>query len=220
MPPGRRCSPSRSEPPGGRAGRSGLSARPGRGGRRSRRRRCGELRGYLVGRCPGFRLQCRHRRTTAEPGSRRWVRAQPRADAQRALGHRAARRRGHAGLGATRTDTCLTVAFDRRLERLRALLDRIERLPASAQREWMLEEVRSRLVDIETGVEPHPMRTLPEETVATPLEPSSQVTKGRVVKRSRSKPVRAAASPRLRSRTPPRRCRRPCPFRPASPGRT
>ena len=88
------------------------------------------------------------------------------------------------------------MAFDRRLKRLRALLDRIERLPASAQREWMLEEVRSRLVDIETGVEPHPMRTLPEETVATPLEPSSQLTKGRVVKRSRSKPVRAAASPR------------------------
>lgn len=88
------------------------------------------------------------------------------------------------------------MAFDRRLKRLRALLDRIERLPASAQREWMLEEVRSRLVDVETGVEPHPMRTLPEETVATPLEPSSQVTKGRVVKRSGSKPVRATASPR------------------------
>ena len=60
----------------------------------------------------------------------------------------------------------------------------------------MLEEVRSRLVDVETGVEPHPMRTLYEETVATPLEPSSQVSEGRAVKRSRSKSVRAAASPR------------------------
>ena len=88
------------------------------------------------------------------------------------------------------------MACDPRLKRLRVLLDRIERLPASAQREWMLQEVRSRLVDVETGVEPHQMRTLHEGTVATPLEPSSQVTEGRAEKPSRSKPVRHAASPR------------------------
>jgi hypothetical protein len=86
------------------------------------------------------------------------------------------------------------MAVDGRLKRLRALLDRIERLPASARREWMLQEVRSRLVDVETGVQPHPMRAPYEEKVAAPLEPSSQVTKGRAVRRSRSRPVRAAAA--------------------------
>ena len=83
------------------------------------------------------------------------------------------------------------MAPDRRLERLRDLLARLERLPASAQREWMLQEVRARLVDVETGAEPHPMRALHEEPVATP------VTGTRPVPRSRPKRARAAASPRL-----------------------
>jgi hypothetical protein len=45
-----------------------------------------------------------------------------------------------------------------RLDQLRVLLDRVERLPTSTEREWMLSEVRARAVDVETGVRPRPMR--------------------------------------------------------------
>jgi hypothetical protein len=47
-----------------------------------------------------------------------------------------------------------------RLEQLRALLVRLERMPASAERDWMLGEVRARAVDVETGVKPAAMRAL------------------------------------------------------------
>jgi len=51
---------------------------------------------------------------------------------------------------------------ERRLARLRGLVVRLERLPESAQREWMLGEVRARMVDIDTGVPPQPLRRLRE----------------------------------------------------------
>src|SRR3954447_24611774 len=41
-----------------------------------------------------------------------------------------------------------------RLEQLRALLVRLERMPVSAERDWMIGEVRARAVDVETGVKP------------------------------------------------------------------
>jgi hypothetical protein len=47
-----------------------------------------------------------------------------------------------------------------RLEQLRALLGRLERMPASVERDWMLGEVRARAVDVETGVKPAAMRPL------------------------------------------------------------
>jgi hypothetical protein len=45
-----------------------------------------------------------------------------------------------------------------RLERLHVLLDRLERLPASPNRDWMMVEVRARAADVETGVQPVPVR--------------------------------------------------------------
>ena len=51
---------------------------------------------------------------------------------------------------------------DRRLARLRGLVVRLERLPESAQREWMLGEVRARMVDIDTGFPPQPLRRIRE----------------------------------------------------------
>jgi hypothetical protein len=39
-----------------------------------------------------------------------------------------------------------------RLEQLPGLLDRLERMPASADRDWMLGEIGARAVDVETGV--------------------------------------------------------------------
>src|SRR3954469_2484164 len=41
-----------------------------------------------------------------------------------------------------------------RLKRLRTLVAKLERLPASTQREWMLTEARARMVDVETGEVP------------------------------------------------------------------
>ena len=82
------------------------------------------------------------------------------------------------------------MASDRRLVRLRALVDRLERLPASERREWMLEEARARMVDVETGDEPRPLRTLDEEP-ATP--PGPRVSNGRAARRPSPKPAAAAA---------------------------
>src|SRR3954471_13816699 len=47
-----------------------------------------------------------------------------------------------------------------RLAQLRVLLERLEGMPASPDRDWMLAEVRSRAVDIDTGIAPRPMRPL------------------------------------------------------------
>src|SRR5215218_10103554 len=46
---------------------------------------------------------------------------------------------------------------EHRLKRLRELRDRLERMPASAERDRMLQEVRARVVDVDTGVTPRPM---------------------------------------------------------------
>jgi hypothetical protein len=80
------------------------------------------------------------------------------------------------------------MASAHRLTQLRALVDRLERLPASTRRDWMLQEARSRMVDVETGDEPRPMRTLDEEPPARPPErPGPGVGDGRAAKRPRSK---------------------------------
>ena len=52
-----------------------------------------------------------------------------------------------------------------RLEQLRALLLRLERMPVSAGRDRILREVRERAVDVETGVRPAAMRALSEDDV-------------------------------------------------------
>lgn len=70
---------------------------------------------------------------------------------------------------------------DPRITRLRALVDGLERLPASARRDWMLEEARARLVDVDTGYAPRAMRALEEER---PIErPATRNGNGRAVKR-------------------------------------
>jgi hypothetical protein len=84
------------------------------------------------------------------------------------------------------------MAFGRRLTQLRALVDRLERLPASPRREWMLEETRARMADVETGDEPRPMRTLDEQPPAPPRKPPrSGVRNGDAAKRPISTTVPA-----------------------------
>ena len=56
-----------------------------------------------------------------------------------------------------------------RLAQLKVLLDRLERMPASPDRDYMLAEVRSRAVDIDTGIKPSPMRPLESGTTLEPV---------------------------------------------------
>ena len=51
-----------------------------------------------------------------------------------------------------------------RVKRLKDLVDQLERLPASADRDRVLAEVRSRAVDLDTGVTPRAMLPLREPT--------------------------------------------------------
>lgn len=57
-----------------------------------------------------------------------------------------------------------------RLKRLKDLVHQLERLPASPDRDRMLAEVRSRAVDVDTGVTPRAMLPLREPT-PPPMEP-------------------------------------------------
>jgi hypothetical protein len=69
------------------------------------------------------------------------------------------------------------VSRDRRLRRLRELLDQIERLPASHESERMLREVRARIVDVDTGVAPREMLPVdPDPTLAIVSAPPTAQT--------------------------------------------
>src|SRR3954451_16194 len=58
----------------------------------------------------------------------------------------------------------------KRLQRLKDLVDQLERLPASPDRDRVLAEVRSRAVDVDTGVTPRAMLPVREPT-PPPLAP-------------------------------------------------
>lgn len=91
------------------------------------------------------------------------------------------------------------MASDRRLDRLRVLVGRLERLPESVRREWMLAEVRARMVDVETGSTPQAIRPLDPDSGGPPLAPQgSRVRNGGAVKRPSSKPGPATV-PRRRA---------------------
>jgi hypothetical protein len=108
------------------------------------------------------------------------------------------------------------VAFDRRLTRLRVLVERLERLPASARREWMVEEVRARMADVEAGDQPRALRTLDEPSPPEPPR-SSPARDGRAVKRPSSKPDapatrRGRVQPEASAQEPPRSVPQPAPI--------
>jgi hypothetical protein len=86
-----------------------------------------------------------------------------------------------------------------RLDQLRGLLDRLECMPASADRDWMLAEVRGRAVDVETGIPPSPMRALPqgELEAESTAERSPRVEAVARVRSYRRKPSRRAQRARL-----------------------
>src|SRR5689334_10160460 len=55
-----------------------------------------------------------------------------------------------------------------RLKQVRALRDRLERLPPSPERDRILADVRSRVVDLESGNRTAPMRPIVDENVEPP----------------------------------------------------
>jgi hypothetical protein len=61
------------------------------------------------------------------------------------------------------------MATGRRVKRLREMVDQIERLPLSPDRDRLLSEVRSRAVDVDTGVTPRAIRPLREPETAPVL---------------------------------------------------
>jgi hypothetical protein len=89
-----------------------------------------------------------------------------------------------------------------RLKQVRALRDHLERLPASPQRDRILDDVRSRAVDIESGMRTAPMRPLvPEADIRLPELPSvTRATPNKVPLRepSRARPRRRANPTRTR----------------------
>jgi hypothetical protein len=58
-----------------------------------------------------------------------------------------------------------------RIMRLKELVDRLERLPASPDRDRVLAEVRSRTVDLDTGVSPRAMLPMREPVPPVPSQP-------------------------------------------------
>jgi hypothetical protein len=58
------------------------------------------------------------------------------------------------------------MAIGRRVKRLRDMVDQIERLPVSPARDRLLSEVRSRTVDVTTGVTPRAILPLREPALA------------------------------------------------------
>jgi hypothetical protein len=58
-----------------------------------------------------------------------------------------------------------------RLDRLRALAGRLERLPASAERDWVMQEVRARAADVETGDPSRAMRAFNADAAAEVAKP-------------------------------------------------
>ncbi len=81
------------------------------------------------------------------------------------------------------------MATGQRVQRLRDMVDRLERLPASPDRDRLLGEVRSRAVDVDTGVTPRSMLPM-REPEPEPVMPSP------------AKRERAKATRRVAARTP------------------
>jgi hypothetical protein len=70
-----------------------------------------------------------------------------------------------------------------RLAQLRVLLERLEQMPASPDRDWMLAEVRSRAVDVDTGIAPRPMRPLENDLTLEPQQVAPRATPAKPVQR-------------------------------------
>jgi hypothetical protein len=70
--------------------------------------------------------------------------------------------------------TNFALASERRLSQLKRLAARLEQLPASPERDRMLSEVRSRAVDLDTGVTPRAMLTVDPQILGPRRRPDNR----------------------------------------------
>jgi hypothetical protein len=83
-------------------------------------------------------------------------------------------------------------------------------MPASVDRDWTLAEIRARIVDVETGMPPTPLRALPPDERETEIT-ARRSPRTAAAAPARSKPSRRVQRPRLAdpaARTPPVAVRR------------
>ena len=76
------------------------------------------------------------------------------------------------------------MATGRRVERLRDMVDHIERLPASPDRDRLLSEVRSRAVDVDTGVTPRALLPMREPAPAPVLPRRAKRDGPKIIRRA------------------------------------
>jgi hypothetical protein len=79
-----------------------------------------------------------------------------------------------------------------RLQRLKDLVDQLERLPPSADRDRVLAEVRSRAVDVDTGVTPRAMLPVREPTPPPAHKAPARRYRPSATRHTRSSPAKAA----------------------------
>ena len=91
------------------------------------------------------------------------------------------------------------MATGRRVERLKDMVNRIERLPASEVRDRLLSEVRSRAVDVDTGVTPRAMLPLREPAPPPTLRRPPKRDRTTIISRAAPQPPTAAVEPARRS---------------------
>jgi hypothetical protein len=93
-----------------------------------------------------------------------------------------------------------------RLDQLHVLIGRLERMPASPDRDWIMREIRARAVDVEIGERPRPVR---------PRNPDAETSPGEAAGPERSKP--RARTPRQVTVTQARAVDRPTEIQPPKP---
>ena len=86
-----------------------------------------------------------------------------------------------------------------RVKRLKHMVDRIERLPASEVRDRLLSEVRSRAVDVDTGVTPRAMLPLREPAQPPMLRWPPKRNRTTIIRQVASRPSSPAVEPARRS---------------------
>jgi hypothetical protein len=91
------------------------------------------------------------------------------------------------------------MATERRIRRLKDMVERIERLPASEVRDRLLSEVRSRAVDVDTGVTPRAMLPLREPAPPPLLRRPPKRDGTTIISRAAPQPPTPAVEPARRS---------------------
>jgi len=91
------------------------------------------------------------------------------------------------------------MATERRIRRLKDMVERIERLPASEVRDRLLSEVRSRAVDVDTGVTPRAMLPLREPAPPPLLRRPPKRDRTTIISRAAPQPPTPAVEPARRS---------------------